>query len=97
MFYGAAVEVKSKKQKYATKSSTEAELVAVSQSVCTALHLKRIIEDDLKIPVGTVPIYEDNEACITIAKNVTSHSRTRHIRVADAWIYQEVHDHKTSN
>ena len=95
LVYGAAVEVKSGKQKCVTKSSTEAELVAASQSVCTALYLKRIIEDDLKIPVGKVPIYEDNEACITIAKNGTSHSRTRHIRVADAWIYQEVHDHKT--
>ena len=93
--YGTVIECKSRKQKCVTKSSTEAELVAASTSVCTALYLKRILEDDLCIPVGKVPIYEDNDACITIARNGSIHNRTRHIRVADAWIYQEVHDHGT--
>ena len=52
------------------------------------------MEEDLKIQIGKVPMYEDNDACITIANNGSVHSRTRHIRVADAWIYQEVHDNQ---
>ena len=94
LVYGTPIEVKSSKQKCVTKSSTEAELVAASQSVCTALYFKRIMEEDLKIQIGKVPMYEDNDACITIANNGSVHSRTRHIRVADAWIYQEVHDNQ---
>ena len=64
------------------------------------LHCKRTKRTSLLNELSG-PLYliatKDNEACITIAKNGMSHSRTRHIRVADAWIYQEVHDHKTSN
>ena len=39
--------------------------------------------------------FDDNEACITIAKHGSVHSGTRHTRVTDAWIYQEVHDNRT--
>ena len=32
---------------------------------------------------------EDNTGCIGVAKGGGNHKRRRHIRVADAWIYQE--------
>jgi hypothetical protein len=44
----------------------------------------------LNIQVGTVPVYEDNEACIALANNPQSTRRTRHIQVAYHWIREHL-------
>jgi hypothetical protein len=72
---------KSGKQKIVTKSATEAELVALSDSTGQVIWTKEFLEAQgcsLKIPI----IYQDNKSTIIMAeKGKTTSERTRHINV----------------
>ena len=46
--------------------------------------------DDFNIALPITPIGEDNQGCIGVARGGGNHSRMRHIRVADSYIFQEV-------
>ena len=80
----------STKQKLNTTSSTEAELVGVSDSMpfnmwCTYFFKaqgQEVGEDNIVIGKRNV-LYQDNESCIKLAKNGKSSStkRTRHIHI----------------
>jgi hypothetical protein len=47
------------------------------------------------ITCETTPIYEDNEACISLANNPQSSKRTRHIQVIYHWIREHL-DNKSA-
>jgi hypothetical protein len=75
--YGNVIFWKSRKQNSVTKSSTEAEYVALSESVSELKVIKNILSDfkiELKEPIK---IYEDNNGAISIAKfgNFTKNSK----------------------
>ena len=46
--------------------------------------------EDFRYNLKPTPIAEDNTSCIQVSRGGGNHKRRRHIRVADAWIYQEV-------
>lgn len=84
--------VKSSKQKIVTKSSTEAELVALSD-MCSPVIWSRefLIAQGVEPPAATV--YQDNMSTIALADRGGSNSdRTRHIKIRRFWMKDRVAD-----
>lgn len=80
------VFAKSAKQKIVTKSSTEAELVATSDSASQAIHMRNFIIAQ-GYTVGPVVIYQDNMSCIALMKRGGPGSeRSRHINIRHFWL-----------
>ena len=72
---------KSVKQNIVTKSSTEAELVAASESVSIAHSLKSLM-DELQIKSNGIKIHQDNQSTIRLINNNRPISqRTKHIDI----------------
>ena len=85
-----ALFIKSTKQKIVTKSSTEAELVALSD-MCSPVIWSRefLIAQGEKPP--PVQVHQDNQSTIALTANGQSNSdRTRHIKVRYFWIKDRV-------
>jgi hypothetical protein len=76
-----AVYCKSSKQKLVTKSSTEAELVGLSEGLSQVLWTRNFLEaQGYKQSAAT--IFQDNKSAIILAdKGKTSSQRTRHISI----------------
>jgi hypothetical protein len=90
----AVIWCKSGKQSIITKSSMEAELVALSDMASMALWMCLFLHD-IGINIPPPIIYQDNQSTITvITKGLTSKSSTRHIDVRRLWI-REVIDAKS--
>jgi len=53
--------------------------VALSHAVHEAIWLRHLLKDLGHFPLKAAPIYEDNQACIKIAKNDIVQARTKHI------------------
>ena len=84
---------KSNTQKLNTKSSTESELVAISDSATQILWTRNFLEEQQFI-MGPATIYQDNMSTIALIKNGKSNSdRTRHIGIR----YFFISDRVTSN
>jgi virulence-associated protein VapD len=84
------VHAKSVKQKIVTKSSTEAEFVAASDSANQALHVRQLL-----ISQGhdqhPVKMFQDNLSCMAlISKGRASSERTRHMSIRYFWINERV-------
>jgi hypothetical protein len=86
------LHAKSSKQKIVTKSSTEAELVATSDSANQALFVREFMIEqgyDMK----PVIIYQDNMSCMAlIKKGRPSSERTRHMSIRHFWLKDKVVD-----
>ena len=86
----AVIWCKSGKQSIVTKSSMEAELVALSDMASMALWMCLFLQDvgiDIEPPI----IYQDNQSTISvITKGLTSKVSTRHIDVRRLWIREIV-------
>ena len=81
------VYCKSSKQKLMTKSSTEAELVAISDALPQIVWMKHFLEAQGYAP-EPAHIWEDNMSTICLAKTGRSCSeRSRHIQIRYFWIY----------
>ena len=82
IFIGQApVYFKSSKQKIVTRSSTEAELVGISDSLSQILWTREYILYQ-GIPLGPVILFQDNMSTIFLAnKGRTTSERTRHIKI----------------
>ena len=90
-YYGCPVLCESKKQTAISTGTTEAELIAASHAVKTGIYLRKLLVENFGMDPNTpIPMGEDNQGCIAISRGGGSHARTRHIRVADSYIYQEV-------
>jgi hypothetical protein len=75
------VYAKSSGQKLNTKSSTEAELVGLSDSTPQVIWARAFLEEQ-GYAVGAAKVYQDNMSTIALVKNGKSNSnRTRHIAV----------------
>ena len=85
-----AVHCKSAKQQIVTKSSTEAELVALSDSSNQALHLRNFIIGQGHL-CGPVTVYQDNMSCMSlIERGRSAAERTRHIAIKYFWLKERV-------
>jgi hypothetical protein len=77
----ANITAKSTKQKLVAKSSTEAELIAASDSVSTAIHCRNFLEaQGYKLPPVTV--FQDNMSTIAMIRaGKPTSDRTRHVNI----------------
>ncbi len=80
-FGKGAIHARSSKQKLVSKSSTEAELVALSDEASPVLWMRNFLElQGYEMPPAT--IYQDNMSTIALAEKGRSTSdRTRHINI----------------
>ena len=77
----ATVYVKSVKQKIVTRSSTEAELVGLSDALSQVLWTREMLIHQ-GVPVGPAVIYQDNQSTICLAnKGKSTSERTRHVKI----------------
>ena len=74
-----AVHCKSEKQKIVTKSSTEAELVALSDSCNQGLHVRKFLQAQGH-QVGPLILYQDNMSCMALVAKGSSAAKkdTKH-------------------
>ena len=87
---GGPVYNKSTKQKIVTKSSTEAELVALSDSVSQSIHMRNFLIAQ-GYAMGPVSVYQDNMSCMAIVKKGGPCSeRSRHINIRYFWLCSKV-------
>jgi len=70
-----------KKQSTIAVSTAEAEQVALTHAVQEAIWLRHLLKDLGYLQLRATPIYEDNQACITIAKNDMVWDLTKHISI----------------
>jgi hypothetical protein len=84
------ISCKSTKQKIVTKSSTEAELVALSDSATHALHLRNFMMAQ-GYHMGPATIYQDNLSCMALVRRGGPGSeRSRHINIRYFWVQERV-------
>ena len=87
-----ALSCKSTKQKIVTKSSTEAELVGLSDTATQAIHMRNFVQAQ-GYEVGSAIIYQDNMSCIALMKRGGPGSeRSRHINIRHFWLCEKVKD-----
>jgi hypothetical protein len=85
---------KSGKQKIVTKSSTEAELVGLSDTASQVIHLRNFIRAQ-GYETGPAVIYQDNMSCMALMKRGGPGSeRSRHINIRHFWLSEKVEDHE---
>ena len=83
---GGPVYAKSGKQKIVTKSSTEAELVAMSDSASEGIHMRNFLLGQGH-GLGPVTIYQDNMSCLAlIQRGRPGSERSRHINIRHFWL-----------
>ena len=85
-----AVHCRSSKQHIVTKSSTEAELVALSDSANQAIHVRRFLKGQ-GYTMGAITIFQDNQSCmVLIERGRSGAERTRHIDIRYFWVKERV-------
>ena len=82
--------VKSTKQKIVTKSSTESELVALSDLASSVIWNREfLLAQGETLPAST--IYQDNQSTMALVNKGSSTSdRTRHIKIRHFWVKDQV-------
>ena len=64
----------------------------MAHGICEAIWLKRLITA-LRIQTeGSVKMYSDNQAAISIAKSLVHHDRTKHIEIDRNFIKEKVEE-----
>jgi hypothetical protein len=86
----ATIYTKSAKQKVVSKSSTEAELIALSDSLSMILWTRNFLED-LKIKFSDVVVHEDNTSTIAlITKGLATSDSMKHVKVRTFLMKQHI-------
>jgi len=83
---------KSQTQKCVALSTAEAEYIALSAGVQEATYLRYLLRE---LDMGTqnaTEIFEDNAACVKLAKNPVSHGKTKHIEIKYHHIREKIAD-----
>ena len=85
-----SVHCKSSKQSIVTKSSTEAELVALFDSTNQGLYLRNFLIDQGYL-MGPAIVYQDNTSCIALVDRGRSGAEiTRHIGIRYFWLRERI-------
>ena len=84
------VHCRSSKQLIVTKSSTEAELLGLSDSANQGIHIWSFLTAR-GYTVGPVTIYQDNQSCMALVERGRSDAeRMRHIHTRYFWVKEQV-------
>ncbi len=75
-----------------SRSSTEAEYIALSMATQEGIWLRRLMNDIVLRQDNPSVIYEDNQGAIGLSKNPKFHSRTKHIDIAFHFVREKVCD-----
>ncbi len=87
---GGVVAAKSSKQKMVTKSSTEAELVAICDGVSWALYCKEFVEE-LGFDFNGITVHEDNKSVLDlIHRGNATNKGSKHIKMRYFFVKQHV-------
>ena len=89
---GGCIFAKSTKQKLVAKSSTEAELIAVADSLPILIWMRLFLKAQGYLQISdTIIVFQDNLSTIALIKKGKSTSnRTRHIDIRYFFIYDRV-------
>jgi len=87
---GAAVAWASKTQATVAASTTEAEYIAAAVGAREALWLAQLLRDIGVLAAGSVQMYGDNQAALTLIKNPMSVNRCKHIDIAYHFVRDRV-------
>jgi hypothetical protein len=92
MIGDAMLTCKSVKQRLVTRSSAEAEFIALSDMASDIVFTRLTCTQlDAGLFHGPMKVMEDNEACINLVNGAEEAShRTKHINIRRNWIVQEV-------
>lgn len=88
-FSGCPIIYRTQKQPIVALSSTEAEFIALVETVKELIPIKRILEE-LGFKLDAIPVRVDNQSSIKIAENGVGRQRTKHIDVRAKWITNEI-------
>ena len=80
----------SKRQACVSKSTTEAEYVALSTACQEAVWLRRLLSDIGMKQCGPSTIFEDNQGAIELSRNPKFDNRTKHIDVSYHYVREQV-------
>jgi hypothetical protein len=80
-----AVSWQSKLQKCVALSTTNAEYIAIIEATKELLWMKKFLKE-LGLQQERYLLYRDNQSAIHLSKNLTFHSRSKHIDVRYHWI-----------
>ena len=86
---GTAVLWSSKLQSCVTKNTAEAELVATNTALDKLLPIREILLE-LGFKIEAVPLYQDNNACISILKKNEVNPKTRHMIAKFFYLAEQV-------
>ena len=91
--FGGLIAWKANKQDTVTTSTTEAELLALSQVAKEALFVSRLLRElQIELDTRAVTIQCDNKQTIRLVNEEISrlHTKLRHVDIHNHWIRQEV-------
>ncbi|CAM8914183.1 unnamed protein product [Rhodiola kirilowii] len=77
----ALISWKTKKQATVSRSSAEAEYMAMAHACCEVAWLVRVLADLQVFIQSPVPLHCDNHSAMHIAKNPVFHERTKHVEL----------------
>ena len=75
-----------------SRSTTEAEYMALSSAAQEAVWLRRLLNDIGLTQETPSLIYEDNRGAIQLSKNAKFHNRTKHIDISVHFVQEKVND-----
>ncbi|GAA0146881.1 hypothetical protein LIER_42928 [Lithospermum erythrorhizon] len=84
-YVGGAISWQSKLQKCVAFSATEAEYIAITECCKKFLWMKMIFQE-LNIQQERFTVQCDSHSAIHLSKNLTFHSRSKHIQVRYYWL-----------
>jgi hypothetical protein len=88
---GAPISWKSKTQPTVALSSTEAEYMALTATICEAEYLQRVISE-FGVQCPKLQLFSDNNGAIAIIKKGSTTDRTKHIDIQHHFIHERYVD-----
>ena len=90
----ATIYVKSSKQKIVTRSSTESELVGISDALSQILWTREYLLSS-GVQIGAAIVYQDNMSTIFLAnKGRSTSERSRHIKIRYFFVTHYINEHE---
>ena len=71
----------SRKQSCVALSTSEAEYVAASSTICEVVWLRKLLSDLFDLQLDATCIYCNNQSCVKLSKNSVFHDKSKHIEI----------------